>query len=169
MGVIEGNMNPGDLATYVLLTIQIGVSFGRFISLYSTIMKALGASERVFQLIDRESAIPDSCGDKFVAYDDAANGKSDLNGNVELEHITFSYPSSKEMDVLQDLSLSVRPGKITSLVGESGGGKSTVAKLVMRFYDPNNGKIYIDGKDIKKFDLRWLLQQIGFVSQEPVL
>ena len=60
-------------------------------------------------------------------------------------------------------------GKITSLVGESGGGKSTVAKLVMRFYDPLRGEITIDGKDIKNYDLRWLHKQIGFVSQEPLL
>ena len=201
--VINGNMNPGDLATYVLLTIQIGFSFGQFISLYSTIMKALGASERVFQLIDRESAIPIQGGDTFVDKDnkyiynnnnnnnnndgdseedsgnisaspsggsiDSITSESDLKGMVELKNVTFAYPSRKEMTVLSDLSLNVHPGKITSLVGESGGGKSTVAKLVMRFYDPNHGEITIDGKDIKKYDLRWLHKQIGFVSQEPVL
>jgi len=190
--VIDGHMNPGDLATYVLLTIQIGFSFGSFISLYSTIMKALGASERVFQLIDRESAIPSSGGDMFVNYDQAqknqteaaqrtnstnttagtTNGTekvSDLCGLVELKNVTFAYPSRKEMVVLKNLNLSVEPGTITSLVGESGGGKSTVAKLLMRFYDPVSGEITVDGKDIRKYDLRWLHKQIGFVSQEPVL
>ena len=183
-------MNPGDLATYVLLTFQIGFSFGTFISLYSTIMKALGASERVFQLIDRQSAIPSQGGDTFVNEnyilsqskednDDSGNissisadsitSDSDLRGYVELENVTFAYPSRTEVEVLKDLSLTVHPGKITSLVGESGGGKSTVAKLVMRFYDPLQGNITIDGKDIKDYDLRWLHKQIGFVSQEPLL
>jgi len=192
--VIKGHMNPGDLATYVLLTIQIGFSFGSFISLYSTIMKALGASERVFQLIDRKSMIPSQGGDTFVNKnynlnddsDDSGNtssantptsisaadsitSESDLRGYVELKNVSFAYPSRKEMEVLKDLTLTVHPGKITSLVGESGGGKSTVAKLVMRFYDPLRGEITIDGKDIKNYDLRWLHKQIGFVSQEPLL
>merc|ERR1719229_1924328 len=77
--VIEGHMNPGDLATYVLLTIQIGFSFGQFISLYSTIMKALGASERVFQLIDRQSAIPIRGGDTFVNVDNDKCIKDDVD------------------------------------------------------------------------------------------
>jgi len=189
--VMNGHMNPGDLATYVLLTIQIGFSFGAFVNLYSTVMKALGASERVFQLIDRESAIPSeggaTCGavsyvnghdqgtttttsssSTLPSLDKSATA-SLVHGYVELKNVSFAYPSRTEMVVLKNLNLSVRPGKITSLVGESGGGKSTVAKLVMRFYDPIEGVITIDDKDLRDYNVQWLHKQIGFVSQEPVL
>mmetsp|Transcript_13827 Transcript_13827/g.17042 ORF Transcript_13827/g.17042 Transcript_13827/m.17042 type:complete len:681 (+) Transcript_13827:70-2112(+) len=163
--VLNGKMNPGELSTYIILTIQIGFSFGSFISLYSTIMKALGASERVFQLIDRKSEIPSG---GIISMDNISN-KRTLNGHIQLNNVKFSYPSRPNVVVLDGLTLEVNPGKITALVGESGGGKSTVSRLIMRFYDPNSGDIYVDNKPLKDYDLRWLHTQIGYVSQEPVL
>ena len=85
--VLNGKMNPGELSTYIILTIQIGFSFGSFISLYSTIMKALGASERVFQLIDRKSEIPSG---GIISMDNISNKKT-LNGHIKLHNIKFRY------------------------------------------------------------------------------
>ncbi|KAL0436045.1 UNVERIFIED_CONTAM: ABC transporter B family member 21 [Sesamum radiatum] len=92
-----------------------------------------------------------------------------LKGEIELRHVSFKYPSRPDVQIFRDLSLAIRSGKTVALVGESGSGKSTVISLLQRFYDPDSGVITIDGIEIDKFQLKWLRQQMGLVSQEPVL
>lgn len=83
---------------------------------------------------------------------------------IEFENVTFSYPKDKEKKVLNKLNLKFDL-KHTALVGESGCGKSTVLQLIMRFYDPDEGNIFIDGVNLKEIDLIWLREQIGYVGQ----
>ncbi|GFP89502.1 ABC transporter b family member 1, partial [Phtheirospermum japonicum] len=83
--------------------------------------------------------------------------------------VDFSYPSRPENKVLSNFSLVVPSGKTIALVGSSGSGKSTVVSLIERFYDPSSGQVVLDGHNIKTLKLKWLRQQIGLVSQEPVL
>src|SRR5262249_55026701 len=83
--------------------------------------------------------------------------------------VTFAYPTRPEVDVLVDVSLDLRPGEVVALVGPSGSGKSTVASLIARFYDPRSGRVLLDGGDVREPDPRWLREQVGAVSQEPVL
>jgi ABC-type multidrug transport system fused ATPase/permease subunit len=92
-----------------------------------------------------------------------------IDGKINFEKVSFSYPLSEEVKILDNLSFLVEPGKILALVGYSGSGKSTISNLIQRFYDPNEGSIFIDNINIKDYNLDWLHQNIGFVSQEPIL
>ena len=92
-----------------------------------------------------------------------------INGKIYFEKVNFSYPLSPEVKILNNLTFSIEPGKILALVGYSGSGKSTISNLIQRFYDPNEGNIYIDNINIKDYNIEWLHRNIGFVSQEPIL
>ena len=92
-----------------------------------------------------------------------------INGKIDFENVKFSYPLSPDVKILENLTFSIEPGKILALVGHSGSGKSTIANLLQRFYDPIEGEIFIDNINIKDFNLEWLHHNLGFVSQEPVL
>ncbi|KMT06220.1 hypothetical protein BVRB_7g161500 [Beta vulgaris subsp. vulgaris] len=120
------------------------------------------AMKSVFQLLDRKTEIePDDS--------DATPVPERLRGEVELKHVDFSYPTRPDISVFQDLNLRARAGKTLALVGPSGCGKSSVISLVLRFYDPSSGRVMIDGKDIRKYNLKSLRQHIGLVPQEPCL
>ncbi|CAH2063122.1 unnamed protein product [Thlaspi arvense] len=123
--------------------------------------KASNAAASIFAVIDRESKIDPS--------DESGRVLDNVKGDIELRHISFKYPSRPDVQIFQDLCLSIRAGKTIALVGESGSGKSTVIALLQRFYDPDSGQITLDGVEIKTLQLKWLRQQTGLVSQEPVL
>jgi ATP-binding cassette subfamily B (MDR/TAP) protein 1 len=92
-----------------------------------------------------------------------------LKGDVELKNVTFAYPKDPNRLILDDVSLKFNANQKNALVGESGCGKSTIMQLLMRFYDPLKGSVYLDGIDIKELSLKWLRENIGYVGQEPVL
>ena len=92
-----------------------------------------------------------------------------MNGEIDVNDTIFHYPSRPEVNVLQGLSVSVKPGQTLALVGPSGCGKSTVVSLIERFYDPVAGSLTLDGSDLRELNLQWLRTKIGIVSQEPVL
>ena len=92
-----------------------------------------------------------------------------INGKIDFENVKFSYPLSPDVQILDNLTFSIEPGKILALVGHSGSGKSTIANLLQRFYEPNEGEIFIDNINIRDFNLEWLHRNLGLVSQEPVL
>jgi ATP-binding cassette subfamily B (MDR/TAP) protein 1 len=92
-----------------------------------------------------------------------------IEGSLELGHIRHIYPSRPEVVVMKDVNLTIPAGKTTALVGASGSGKSTIVGLVERFYDPVGGDVFLDGHNVRDLNLRWLLQQISLVSQEPTL
>ncbi|KAI3440973.1 uncharacterized protein J3R85_003014 [Psidium guajava] len=123
--------------------------------------KATSATASVFEIIDRKSKIDpgDESGEKL----------ENVKGEIELRNISFKYPSRPDIQILKDLSLTIHSGKTVALVGESGSGKSTVIALLQRFYDPNSGHVTLDGFEIQKLQLKWFRQQMGLVSQEPVL
>lgn len=120
------------------------------------------AMRSVFDLLDRQTEIePDD--------QDATPVPDRLRGEVELKHVDFSYPTRPDMPVFRDLNLRIRAGKTLALVGPSGCGKSSVIALIQRFYDPTSGRIMIDGKDIRKYNLKSLRRHISVVPQEPCL
>ncbi|XP_056163008.1 ABC transporter B family member 4-like isoform X6 [Syzygium oleosum] len=123
--------------------------------------KARSATASVFEIIDRKSEIDPS--------DDSGETLENVKGEIELRHISFKYPSRPDIQIFKDLSLTIHSGKTIALVGESGSGKSTVIALLQRFYDPDSGHITLDGIKIRKLRLKWFRQQMGLVSQEPVL
>lgn len=120
------------------------------------------AMRSVFELLDRKSEIePDD--------QDATPIPDRLRGEVEFKHVDFSYPSRPDSQIFRDLSLRARAGKTLALVGPSGCGKSSVIALVQRFYEPSSGRVMIDGKDIRKYNLKSLRQHMAMVPQEPCL
>lgn len=92
-----------------------------------------------------------------------------VKGELEFEHVGFSYPMRPQESVYNDVNLTITAGETVALVGPSGGGKSTMTKLFLRFYDPTRGRVLFDGVDIKTLNVRWYRRQIGYVGQEPVL
>ncbi|XP_057534308.1 ABC transporter B family member 1-like [Amaranthus tricolor] len=120
------------------------------------------AMKSVFELLDRKTEIePDDPNATLIP--------ERLRGEVELKHVDFSYPTRPDISVFQDLNLRARAGKTLALVGPSGCGKSSVISLVLRFYDPSSGRVLIDGKDIRKYNLKSLRQHMALVPQEPCL
>jgi ABC transporter fused permease/ATP-binding protein len=157
--VVAGEMTIGDLTAFLLYTGLVAVSLGALAGLYGDFMRAIGASQRVFELLDMKAPLEMEGG--------APAG--DLRGEIRFESVAFAYPSRPDVDVLADFQLDVHPGQVIALVGPSGAGKSTVAALIARFYDPTRGRITIDGRPLTEIDPRSLREHIGAVMQEPVL
>ncbi|KAJ6301922.1 hypothetical protein OIU77_016100 [Salix suchowensis] len=122
---------------------------------------AKDSAASIFAILDRKPKI-DSSRDEGITL-------PHVNGDIEIEHVSFKYPMRPHVQIFRDLSLSIPSGKTVALVGESGSGKSTVISLLERFYDPDSGHVYLDSVEIRKFKLNWLRQQMGLVSQEPIL
>ncbi|XP_060564267.1 uncharacterized protein LOC132723544 [Ruditapes philippinarum] len=153
-------ISPGIFTSFLLYTLQVAISFATMSSLYGDFMKAVGASVRVFDLMDNKPKVSTEDGGKQVP---------DLDGRIEFKSVEFTYPSRPETKVVKGLSLKVEPGQMVALVGPSGGGKSTLVTLIERFYDPDAGYISIGGIDLRELDQEWLRQKISMVSQEPTL
>jgi ATP-binding cassette subfamily B protein len=137
----------------------LGFSLATLSSLYGDFNRAIGASGRVFELLDRVAQVVNTAGKRLER----------VAGNVRFEGVRFSYPTRADTIVLDEVSLQIEPGQVVALVGPSGSGKSTVAQLLARFYDPQSGRILLDGEDVRALDTKWLREHIGAVAQEPVL
>ncbi|PKU67429.1 ABC transporter B family member 9 [Dendrobium catenatum] len=123
--------------------------------------KAKDSAASIFEILDRKSKIDASIDDGLMP--------AEVMGEIEFQHVTFKYPTRPQAQIFKDLCLRMPSGKTVALVGESGSGKSTVISLIERFYDPDSGTILIDGVEIQKLKISWLRQQMGLVSQEPVM
>ncbi|XP_028548541.1 ABC transporter B family member 4 [Dendrobium catenatum] len=146
-------------AFYVLVIATVGIFQSNSQGPDSS--KARAATASIFALINRESKIDPSI--------DSGKTLEVVKGNIKFNHVSFRYPTRPDIQIFQDMCLEVQAGKSIALVGESGSGKSTAIALLQRFYDPDSGHISVDGIDLHQFQLRWLRQQMGLVSQEPVL
>jgi ATP-binding cassette subfamily B (MDR/TAP) protein 1 len=123
--------------------------------------RASSAASELFHLMDRTSSIN--------PFDESGIKPEEVEGYVEFDHVSFSYPTRPDVQVLSDFSLRIPAGKTTALVGASGSGKSTVVGLIERWYNPLLGAVKLDSQSIENFNLKWLRQQVRLVQQEPVL
>lgn len=163
-GVYLASINElliGHLISFILYSAFVGVSFGGIAELYAQIQKAVGAIERVFEILDEiPEAIDITSGQAIVKR---------IEGSVTFENVAFTYPSRKEIRVLKNISIVINKGETIAIVGPSGSGKSTIAALLLRFYDPESGKILIDGKDAKSYPLTELRNNMAIVPQDVLL
>lgn len=153
--------SPGDIFTVLLAIVLASVNLTILAPYTIEFTRSASAAAQLFKLIDRVSSINplDSSGDK----------PAEINGHIELDNITFSYPTRPGVPVLEGFSLVVPAGKVTALVGQSGSGKSTIVGLLERWYNPNSGSIKLDGRPIDTLNLNWLRRNVRLVQQEPVL
>ncbi len=159
--VIAGQLTPGQLVAFLLYTIMVASPIGIFTALYSQFQQAIGASDRIFDLLDTPPEMRD---------DPDAQLLPPIMGEVRFEGVTFDYGDYAEARVvLRDIDLVASPGQVVALVGPSGAGKTTLANLIPRFYDPTAGHITIDGHDVRHVQVRSLREQIGIVPQETAL
>ena len=157
--VVDNEMSAGELTSFILYTLIVAFSIGAMAGLWADFMRAVGAAERVFDLIDREPLIPLTGGDTLDR----------LEGKVELRGVSFAYPSRPDITVLDGVDLALAPGEVVALVGPSGGGKSTIAALMNRMYDPLKGEILLDGVPLSTLDPTWVRRQVAVVAQDPIL
>jgi len=155
--VLAGRLTTGDLVAFIFYAFNIARSVGGMSRLYSTFNSAAGATERLFGLLDTEPEIQDAPDAKPL---------TDLRGDIAFDHVTFAY---EQEPVLKDLSLEVAAGETVAFVGPSGAGKSTAISLIPRFYDPQDGRVLIDGHDLRTVTVQSVRSQVSAVSQDVQL
>jgi ABC-type multidrug transport system fused ATPase/permease subunit len=160
--ISTGELSTGDLTMFVIFSAFVGGTFAGFADMFSQLQKTLGATQRVRELL-REPTESVELKDLNLIVNQV------ITGNLVVEDVSFSYPSRKDVPVLQKLSFEVKSGEQVALVGRSGAGKSTIASLLLKFYEPSSGRIIFDEIDSKEFGLTELRKQIAFVPQDVIL
>ncbi|KAL6136448.1 hypothetical protein ACLB2K_061743 [Fragaria x ananassa] len=157
----NGQTDGGKAFTAIFSAIVGGMSLGQSFSNLGAFSKGKSAGYKLMEIIKQKPTI----------IQDQLDGKclSEVNGNIELKEVTFSYPSRPDVIIFRNFSIFFPAGKTIAVVGGSGSGKSTVVSLIERFYDPNHGQVLLDGVDIRTLQLKWLRDQMGLVNQEPAL
>ena len=158
----SGQLTIGALTMFVIFSMFVGGTFAGFADMFSQLQKTLGATQSVREILrgqgEEVSLVPVNIEPDHI-----------LNGNVEFKKIAFSYPGRKDVPVLKDLSLNAQNGQQVALVGPSGAGKTTVASLLLRFYEPDSGGLYFDGRPANEIPLTQLRMQMAYVPQEVLL
>lgn len=157
--VQAGSLSVGELASFMLYTLFVAGAMGSFADIYSQIQRTLGAAHRVLELLREKPEVG-------IA---STVAQPRLRGDVAFEDVTFRYPSRPEMEVLRGATLAARAGERVALVGPSGAGKSTLVSLLLRFYDPERGRILLDGRDAREYGLLGLRGQMAVVPQDVLL
>lgn len=149
----------GELVSFLIYTGIVAAALSSLVDLGAGLVRSAGAARRVFDLLSREPRMPAEGGAQPAR----------IRGRLAFEKVSFAYPARADVTVLSELELTLEPGRTLAVVGASGAGKSTLAALALRFYDPDAGRLTLDGRDLRELDPRWLRRQIGLVAQEPVL
>lgn len=157
-----GQMSAGDVMAFLVNAQTVQRSVAQLSLLFGSVVKGISAGGRVFEYINKKPAM-DTSGTKYIKY-------HEFHGDIEFKNVTFAYPTRPEAVILKDFNLKIPAGKTVAIVGTSGNGKSTIAALLERFYDVNEGQVSIDGVDVREFDGKWLRgRALGLIGQEPVL
>jgi ABC-type multidrug transport system fused ATPase/permease subunit len=160
--LIDHRLTQGELFGFALYTVFVGGSIGSFADLYSNLQRSIGATQRVRELLGEPT-------EDFARSGTRDHGTARFRGQVSFEQVAFAYPSRPEVTVLKNLSFQAEEGKVVALVGPSGSGKTTIASLLLRFYDPQQGRILFDGHPATDYGLHELRAQMALVPQEVLL
>jgi len=163
--LLDDQLRIGDFFEFIIYTVFIGGSLGSFADLYGNLQKSIGATQRVRELL----AEPSEGLTLAARQADPAVVPARFRGEVAFDHVTFAYPSRPEVSVLKNMNFSIQAGKVIALVGPSGSGKSTLVSLLLRFYDPQQGRILFDGRPATSYGLHELRSQMALVPQEVLL
>ena len=155
-----GQMTTGDFMSFVTALLLLYEPVKRLAGIHNIFQQAAGASQRVFEYLDRRPLVSEKPGARTL---------DGFRESIEYDHVSFQYPDAPNGAVLQDITLRVNKGEVVAVVGPSGAGKTTLAALLVRFYDPTAGAIRIDGADIRDYTLKSLRRQIAMVGQETFL
>jgi len=158
--VLESRLTAGALVSFLFYALTVAAAVGSLASLFGNFQEAVGAATRVFELLDTRPTVVDTPRPLALA--------TPVRGAVHFESVSFRYADDLP-EVLRGVSLEIEPGEVLALVGKSGGGKSTIASLLPRFWDVSDGRITLDGIDIRELSLESLRSAIGIVPQDPVL
>ncbi|HEY8937780.1 MAG TPA: ABC transporter transmembrane domain-containing protein, partial [Cyclobacteriaceae bacterium] len=155
--VQSGSIKVGELFSFVIYTSLIGFSIGGLGDIYTQLQRAIGSSERVLEILNEKDEA------------EFAYGVQKLTGAIEFDHVSFSYPSRTDYQVLKDLNFKIDSGEKIALVGPSGSGKSTIINLLMRLYPISEGNVKVDDTIISDYNLTAYRQNLGVVPQEVIL
>eukprot|EP00817_Percolomonadidae_sp_ATCC50343_P002638 CAMPEP_0117428850 /NCGR_PEP_ID=MMETSP0758-20121206/8465_1 /TAXON_ID=63605 /ORGANISM="Percolomonas cosmopolitus, Strain AE-1 (ATCC 50343)" /LENGTH=468 /DNA_ID=CAMNT_0005215433 /DNA_START=606 /DNA_END=2010 /DNA_ORIENTATION=- len=158
--VIQGELTIGTLTSFLMYIVVVGGAVDGISRVYVDIISAIAATERVHELIERTP--------KILCEDEGRTTET-IQGHIELKDIEFAYPTRDESTILSNFSLQLEPNTVVALVGESGGGKSTITKLIQGIYKGSQGEVYFDGIPLSEINPIWMRENIGVVAQEPVL
>jgi ATP-binding cassette, subfamily B, multidrug efflux pump len=157
--VVTGEMSVGTIVAFVNYLWRFWAPLSALSNVYNQALSAMASSERLFQVLDTPPEIIDS--------PDAVE-LTDIKGDIHFDHVTFGYKPEERM-VLHDISFEARPGQIIALVGPTGAGKSSIINLLMRFYEPNEGGIYVDGHDLRDVKSASFRNKVGMVLQDSFI
>ena len=159
--VVDGTMSAGTLGAFVFYAVIVAGAMGSLSEVWGDLQRAAGASERLLEILAEEPSVK--------VPENPAPLTSSIERNIEFDNVTFHYPSRPETSALNEISLDVRKGETVALVGPSGAGKTTILQLLLRFYDPQAGKIMVDGVNIADVDPTRLRALMGLVPQDAVI
>lgn len=157
-----GEISVGDLTTYILYSMFVAGSMGSFPELYANVQRALGASERVIEILNEET-------EEIAVNEDDKVIHRRMNGKLTFDHVAFHYPTRPDVQTLKDISFTAQAGQKIALVGPSGAGKTTIASLILQFYQPQSGAIYYDDELSSRYRLVDIRNQVAIVPQDVLL
>lgn len=160
-GIREGYLTAGQLSAFVFYAAAVAGASGSLSEIHGDILRAAGGIERIFEFLDMQTSLKVSANPQRLP--------TPARGHIQFQNVSFSYPSRPHHKVLQDISFEALKGETVALVGPSGTGKTTIFNLLMRFYDPLHGQIFMDGLPLEDLSLHDLRSVIGLVPQDPVL
>ena len=157
--IVEGKMTTGSMLSFILYALLVARGLRNSTRFGAEALRAIGSTEWAFAIIEQTPRIPIEGGDR----------PSIVDGSIEFEHLRFRYPTRPDVEALKGIDLKIAAGEVIAIVGKSGSGKSTLLNLLLRFYDPDEGRVLVGGRDVRTLDPSWLRGQISSVMQEPTL
>ncbi|MEC8294256.1 MAG: ATP-binding cassette domain-containing protein, partial [Pseudomonadota bacterium] len=159
--VRSGTMSAGALVQFVIYSVMVAGSVGALSEIWGELQRAAGATERLVELLNAEDSVADPEVPKAVP--------AEVTGQIQFENVSFRYPTRPDVSALDQVDLQIQPGETVAFVGPSGAGKTTIIQTILRFYDPQEGRILLDGVDLKDMARDAFRKHLALVPQDPVI